>query len=289
MVIILDHEQLDTFLSLTKTKNFTRTAEELNVVQSTVTTRIKALEEEIGESLFSRKARRVEMTQEGRTFYEYAMNIIQLMNESGEAVRLQKKYKERIVFAAVGSVWESQLFKMIKTVKNKNMAIRMITDHSLSIIKQISYGSVDIGFVYTVPVSPDFEAAELYEEELLLVSGKKIRKIHSKELLDYSYIHYNWGKAFMEWFEQEIENEGMMPWRVDSISLAMNLLNEGGIAFLPKSIASPYIKQGQLFAVQFTSHREVPERKVYIVYKKNNWKKINNTVTYIKENIYNYF
>lgn len=71
MVIILDHEQLNTFLSLTKTKNFTRTAEELNIVQSTVTTRIKSLEEEIGEKLFSRKTRHVEMTQEGKTFYEY--------------------------------------------------------------------------------------------------------------------------------------------------------------------------------------------------------------------------
>lgn len=285
----LEQEQLNTFLSLTKTKNFTRTAEELNIVQSTVTTRIKSLEEEVGEKLFSRQTRHIEMTQEGRSFYEYAMSITRLMNESGEAVRLKKKYEDRVIFAAVGSVWESPLFKMIKTVKNENMAIRMVTDHSLSIIKQMSHDSVDIGFIYTLPVSPDFEAIELYKEEMLLVGGRKTREIHSKELLDYSYIHYNWGKAFMEWFEQEIENEDMMPWRVDNISLAINLLNEGGIGFLPKSIALPYIEQDQLFTVQFTSHREVPKRKVYMVYKKKHWKKLNDVVTYIQENIYNYF
>jgi LysR family transcriptional repressor of citA len=50
----MDHDLLITFTLLAKLKNFTKTAEQLHVVQSTITSRIKTLENNIGEHLFVR-------------------------------------------------------------------------------------------------------------------------------------------------------------------------------------------------------------------------------------------
>ena len=41
----MEFEQLEAFLAVARTRNFTRAAEELNVVQSTITARIKMLEQ----------------------------------------------------------------------------------------------------------------------------------------------------------------------------------------------------------------------------------------------------
>lgn len=59
----MDFEQLRAFYTLAQTKNFTKAAEMLHLVQSTVTMRIKQLEEKVGKPLFTRDKRSVEITQ----------------------------------------------------------------------------------------------------------------------------------------------------------------------------------------------------------------------------------
>ncbi len=47
-------EWIETFLDLLDTRSFNKSAERLNITQSTVSARINALETEIGKKLFSR-------------------------------------------------------------------------------------------------------------------------------------------------------------------------------------------------------------------------------------------
>ena len=58
----MDIEALNTFLTLANTKNYTRTAAQLFVAQSTVTNRIHELEKELNIALFTRNNRSVELT-----------------------------------------------------------------------------------------------------------------------------------------------------------------------------------------------------------------------------------
>ena len=68
----MDIEALNTFLTLANTKNYTRTAAQLFVAQSTVTNRIHELEKELNIALFTRNNRSVELTVEGEQFKDYA-------------------------------------------------------------------------------------------------------------------------------------------------------------------------------------------------------------------------
>jgi DNA-binding transcriptional LysR family regulator len=58
--------QLRIFLTIARTGNLTRAAERLNASQPAVSSQIKALEEELGVTLFARTPRGMELTQEGR-------------------------------------------------------------------------------------------------------------------------------------------------------------------------------------------------------------------------------
>ena len=57
----MDTTTLRTFIALAQIKNFTKTAQQLFVAQSTVTNRIRDLETELGKSLFVRNHKQVEL------------------------------------------------------------------------------------------------------------------------------------------------------------------------------------------------------------------------------------
>ncbi len=73
--------QLGTFLKIAETRNFTTAANLLGYAQSTVTTQIKQLEEELGCLLFERLGKTVALTTEGERLCEYAEKMMQLERE----------------------------------------------------------------------------------------------------------------------------------------------------------------------------------------------------------------
>ena len=85
---ILDMRQLHTFCVVAITRNFTRAAADLGCCQSTVTFHIRALERELGISLFerNRSSKRVALTDEGRRVLEYAQRLLALANEVQTAI-----------------------------------------------------------------------------------------------------------------------------------------------------------------------------------------------------------
>ncbi len=66
-----------TFLELVNAKNFNKAADRLHVTQSTVTVRIAALEELLGQQLFTREKSGVGLTVAGRKFLPYAELLLQ--------------------------------------------------------------------------------------------------------------------------------------------------------------------------------------------------------------------
>ena len=72
----MNNTQLETFLKIADTKNFTSAANMLGYAQSTVTTQIKQLEEELGCLLFERLGKSLTLTREGEKLTEYAERML---------------------------------------------------------------------------------------------------------------------------------------------------------------------------------------------------------------------
>ena len=73
--------QLETFLKITETNSFSSAANLLGYAQSTVTTQIKQLEEELHCLLFERLGKSIILTSEGERLLVYAQKILQLERE----------------------------------------------------------------------------------------------------------------------------------------------------------------------------------------------------------------
>lgn len=86
---MLDLRKLQTFQVAAATSNFTRAAAELGCCQSSVTVHIKALEDELGVSLFERCrfTKKVRLTEMGRQMLEYSYKLLALAEETTAAIR----------------------------------------------------------------------------------------------------------------------------------------------------------------------------------------------------------
>src|ERR671932_2693595 len=68
--------QLEGFLVVARLGNLSRAAEEMFLTQPTLTARLKALEEEVGDELFVRTSRGMRLTEAGREFVPYAERVM---------------------------------------------------------------------------------------------------------------------------------------------------------------------------------------------------------------------
>jgi len=79
-------DDLILFAKLVEMKSFTAVAENLQLSRSLVSKRISRLEERLGVQLLNRTTRRLELTEAGRTYYQYCLQIENTLHEAESAV-----------------------------------------------------------------------------------------------------------------------------------------------------------------------------------------------------------
>jgi DNA-binding transcriptional LysR family regulator len=82
----LDLRHLEHFVAAADEQHFTRAARKMNIVQSGLSASIRALEAEMGATLFVRTTRRVELTEAGRILYDKAREILAAVADARQAV-----------------------------------------------------------------------------------------------------------------------------------------------------------------------------------------------------------
>ena len=78
----MDIRNIQTFIRVAELKSFTKAADELNYVQSTVTMQIQQLEKELGYPLFDRIGKKVSLTSLGMEFLTYAYEILHAVEKA---------------------------------------------------------------------------------------------------------------------------------------------------------------------------------------------------------------
>ena len=106
----MELRQLEYFIAVSDCRNFTRAAEKCYISQPAITMAINSLESELNLTLFTRTKRNVELTNEGKVFYNYVLNVLQELDYTRmEMDRLREK-KNGLVKVAVSPLVCSQRF-----------------------------------------------------------------------------------------------------------------------------------------------------------------------------------
>ena len=113
----MDFKQLRTFLKICETSGFTSAASALGYAQSTVTTQIKLLEEELNVQLFDRIGKSISLTEEGKKLLPYAKQIKQTERDIFNNVTPSIEATGHLIIGAAESLCNLLVPKIVKIYK----------------------------------------------------------------------------------------------------------------------------------------------------------------------------
>lgn len=250
----MDIESLKTFLVLAETKNFTRTANQIFVAQSTITNRINELEKELGVSLFSRNNRSVELTPEGEHFRSYADKVVELTNSSLTKLTSLRKYKNDLRIGASDSIYEGHLAPIILNHQKTHPedSLKMTIGLSTHLIEQLQDDILDVVFTY-LPLNKAHYHCEIYRQDSLVlvtdIKNKKYKKgITKQDLIQTNYLMCNFALQDVGQFIRNIfPKYHQFALEIDDCSKIIPfLLGSDSYTFLPEDMAQPLVEEKKL-------------------------------------------
>lgn len=274
----MDTQNLRTFILLSNLKNFTHTADQLFVAQSTVTNRIAELEKEMGKKLFNRNKKNLMLTEEGKIFLNYAKRIIELEESSIHEMNSSTYYQETLRIGTPHTIYECHLYPIIRTFllnNHKNIATKIVTGHSLVLFQMLQDGLLDIAFSYIPFQKSEYTCCPFITDELVLVTSPKndvyTEGIAKGDLIHLNYLFCNFALQEVGLFIRELfPPVYQFPFEIDnSTKLIQYLLDGIGYSFLPKSLVNPYLNDGSLISISLLDF-ETPIINSYYLYKTDN-------------------
>ncbi len=249
--------QLSTFLKIVELNSFSAAADSLGYAQSTVTTQIKQLEDELGCVLFERLGKTISLTPSGERLITYAEKMLQLERD----IRLDVTDEENPAGVMKIGVSESlciSRFPQILMEYNKNnprteIRIQFVTHENIPDLLQ--KGELDM--VYTLnPLVEDDRVKILHKKREKLafyaspghpMAGKSIRE---EELKDVPLLLTGHNCNFRHMLVTDLEKNGISPKIVLETSskeiLKQFAAGGYGVAFIPEMTAETEVKDGKL-------------------------------------------
>lgn len=269
-------ESLETFVVLAENGNFTKTAEQQFLVQSTISKRITELEKFVGKELFIRDNKNVKLTKSGEALLPYAKRILMLKKDGIIKARAVGIYEDRIALGLPDSIYKGVISHILKKyyVMFPNIAIKLKVNHSEEIIRLLSDGILDIGFVYTKSRSSKFEVVDFFEDEIILVTSPKNEisvetEIHYSDLIHLPLLYADLGDEFFIWLSKLFGDSPLLKFSVDENFYAVDFIKEGfGYAFVTKSSVKEELENGELVHIKIMDSIP-PARKIYMIINKN--------------------
>ena len=249
----MDTMQLQLFLSLSKTLNFTKTANEFYVTQPTVSNYIKALESSIGVTLLKRDSHSVSLTAEGKEFVAYANQLLSLQAEAENRLRnISEGRRGYIRIATLSSA--AELFSLcLEEFVHKYPGVQVNVDmiegaEMISAMEQCSY---DIYFAHehmvTASGSIDYLVTDTGQMSLVVHRdlADKVDMGDWSNLADCRFVSaLEAGFSLSGQIQRICRNRGIVPDiinyynRADTVLLAVN--SGVGISILPSTLIAFY-------------------------------------------------
>lgn len=169
----MEIRQLKTFQTTAKTLSFSSAAEMLNYAQSTVSSQILALEEELGAPLFDRLGKQVVLTDAGRRLLTYAEQILALVDEAQQVVNGHEVPAGTITIGAPESLCVYVLPPLLRRYREEYPQVRLaLQPGSCPDLRRLTKdGRFDIVFTLEPAVhSTDLDVEVMRSESICVIA-----------------------------------------------------------------------------------------------------------------------
>lgn len=202
----MTYEQIEAFLTTITYGNISAAAKHLYVSQSTISTRLQQLEEELDVQLLIRQKghRTIELTNHGNAFIPIASQWASLWKDTQHLKSIENI--QTLTIASVDAVnnYTFVSFFQQHLAKYKNIRLNIRTHHSNEIYSLVENRIADIGFTFSRINYPDVLTRPIYRELMYLICDKNSPYHHDidcKELKTENEIFLSWGLDYQSWHD----------------------------------------------------------------------------------------
>ena len=240
--------------------NTTKAAEALHMSQPAVSLAVKELEDYYSVRLFDRIGRRLQITEAGKRFLQYAVHICDLFRDM-ETGLMDWDSKGVLRIGASITIGTQFMPLYVKTFSQIHPGTEVFVqiDQSERLEKKLATNELDLALVEGVVHDPDLCSESYMEDHLSIICPadgpwKHGQCISMEEFLNQRFLLRERGSGTREVFDATLEQAGyrIKPvWEAISTTALVNAVINGlGIAVLPHRMVLPALKLGLIRIVQ---------------------------------------
>ncbi len=242
----MDIELARTFLAIVSAGSFVRAADRLHVSQTTVSARIRILEEQLRRPLFIRNKSGATLTPAGEHFLRHAPALVQLWERARHQVAVPSGRRDILAIGCENSLWDPLLLRWLLWMRRAcpDVALRAQVGGPERVIGQVVEGIVDIGVVYAPRYRAGLRVELLTEERLVMV-----RATRAKPAAD-DYVQVDWGQdlSLHQAMAQAGQPEAGLVVDLGPLGLGY-ILEAGGQGYFRLGAVKPHLDAGRLALV----------------------------------------
>lgn len=169
----MELRQLRYFLAIAEQGSFSKAAGAVHVAQSALSHQLAQLEDELGQALFHRLPRGVELTAAGRAFHPHALSILRQVEDARNSItQAEGETIGKVIFGIPHSVSQALALPLLKAVRTALPRVELELTEELTgnLIPQLRTGLIHLAVLFDDGQLDEFRCQPLLEESLLLIS-----------------------------------------------------------------------------------------------------------------------
>lgn len=234
---------LKTFLAVARYGTFAAAGQQVGLTQSAVSAQIRALEADLGQTLFDRTGRSAVLNAAGRRVQQLAEQII-ILYEQMAAPEDEAQWQGQLRIGAIASAQPHLLPPALKQLRASlpRVRVKVVPGVSLQLLAQVDAGEVDLAVLIRPPfeLPADLDWHPLVREPFVLIAPLDTRGNDPLALLQacpfVRYDQVSFGGRQVETFlrRQRLQvNEAI---ELDSLQAIVSMVEAGmGVALLPQA------------------------------------------------------
>lgn len=258
---MLNFNQLRMFYYAAKNMNFTRAAEELFISQPAVTIQIKAFEDYCGLKLFKKRGRRIWLTDEGRSLFNYAKTVFEIEKVIENTLDDLRNLKQGVLKIATTKAYARYFMPMMLSsfhARYPDIKIELNEGSSLDMTRSLLDFKNEVGIIAKAGEVPGIRLIPFSREEMAVILApdhpwRKRKSIALDELAAESFIMKEIGSGTRRLVDRLFARKQNRPnvlMETSSTEFIKQLVQRGdGVSILVKAAVAAELKEKKLATV----------------------------------------
>ena len=272
---------LQTFVQVAETGNFTEAGETLGYSQPTISFQIKKLEQELGVQLFERIGHNVSLTIDGQKALAYAQQICHLSKVMLQASESESDISGTVRLAMADSLCSPLIVKQFSDFRTKypNISLLVTTAGTGDLFRMLDHNDADVvctldahiyNTSYVISAEEMVGAHVVCSVEHPLASQKSISL---KSILNQPFLMTEKGMSYRRLFDEFLARHSLEIHPIlemGNADLICQLVAENaGVSFLPDYVSESLVQTGQIVRLEIEDFS--CELWGQLIYRKDKW------------------